>query len=169
MCRPAGRRAAGTRARRGDRDAIRRVERRPAGLHRPRRPGRHPARQLQVNLSESLMTVPGVSAESRQNYAQDCSCRCAASARVELRRTGRAPVLRRIPGTMPDGRAVLAIRSRIGRSNRGAARPVLGAVRQFLGRGDRHLHAGRALGLGGRHRRVRNVQHAALRRQDHGQ
>ena len=27
--------------------------------------------QLQVNLSESLMTVPGVSAESRQNYAQD--------------------------------------------------------------------------------------------------
>ena len=27
--------------------------------------------QLQVNLSESLMTVPGVSAQSRQNYAQD--------------------------------------------------------------------------------------------------
>jgi len=24
-----------------------------------------------VNLSESLMTVPGVSAQSRQNYAQD--------------------------------------------------------------------------------------------------
>ena len=27
--------------------------------------------QLQVNLSESLMTVPGVSAQNRQNYAQD--------------------------------------------------------------------------------------------------
>jgi len=27
--------------------------------------------QLQVNLSESLITVPGVSAQSRQNYAQD--------------------------------------------------------------------------------------------------
>jgi len=27
--------------------------------------------QLQENISESLMTVPGVSAESRQNYAQD--------------------------------------------------------------------------------------------------
>ncbi len=27
--------------------------------------------QLQVNLSESLITVPGVSVQSRQNYAQD--------------------------------------------------------------------------------------------------
>ena len=27
--------------------------------------------QLQVNLSESLLSVPGVSAQSRQNYAQD--------------------------------------------------------------------------------------------------
>ena len=27
--------------------------------------------QVQINISESLMTVPGVSAESRQNYAQD--------------------------------------------------------------------------------------------------
>jgi iron complex outermembrane recepter protein len=60
--------------------------------------------QSQVNLSESLETVPGVSVQSRQNYAQDLQissrgfgARSAFGVRgVRLYSDG-------IPGTMPDG------------------------------------------------------------------
>jgi iron complex outermembrane receptor protein len=60
--------------------------------------------QSQVNLSESLDTVPGVSVQSRQNYAQDLQissrgfgARSAFGVRgVRLYSDG-------IPGTMPDG------------------------------------------------------------------
>ena len=60
--------------------------------------------QSQVNLSESLVAVPGVSAQTRQNYAQDLQissrgfgARSAFGVRgVRLYSDG-------IPGTMPDG------------------------------------------------------------------
>src|ERR1700733_13871944 len=54
--------------------------------------------QLEVNLSESLITVPGVSVQSRQNYAQDLqlSVRGFGARGLRLYSDG-------IPGTMPDG------------------------------------------------------------------
>jgi iron complex outermembrane receptor protein len=65
--------------------------------------------QSQVNLSESLDTVPGVSVQSRQNYAQDLQissrgfgARSAFGVRgVRLYSDG-------IPGTMPDGQGQFA-------------------------------------------------------------
>ena len=60
--------------------------------------------QLQVNLSESLMTVPGVSAQSRQNYAQDLQMSIRGfGARSSFGVTGVRLYADGIPGTMPDG------------------------------------------------------------------
>jgi iron complex outermembrane recepter protein len=60
--------------------------------------------QLQVNLSESLMTVPGVSAESRQNYAQDLQLSIRGfGARSSFGVRGIRLYSDGIPGTMPDG------------------------------------------------------------------
>ncbi len=60
--------------------------------------------QLQVNLSESLMTVPGVSAESRQNYAQDLQLSIRGfGARSSFGVRGVRLYSDGIPGTMPDG------------------------------------------------------------------
>jgi len=60
--------------------------------------------QLQVNLSESLMTVPGVSAESRQNYAQDLQMSIRGfGARSSFGVRGVRLYSDGIPGTMPDG------------------------------------------------------------------
>jgi iron complex outermembrane receptor protein len=60
--------------------------------------------QLQVNLSESLMTVPGVSAESRQNYAQDLQLSVRGfGARSSFGVRGVRLYSDGIPGTMPDG------------------------------------------------------------------
>ena len=60
--------------------------------------------QLQVNLSESLMTVPGVSAESRQNYAQDLQISVRGfGARSSFGVRGVRLYSDGIPGTMPDG------------------------------------------------------------------
>ncbi|MGO9993220.1 MAG: TonB-dependent receptor family protein [Steroidobacteraceae bacterium] len=62
------------------------------------------AGQLQVNLSESLMTVPGVSAESRQNYAQDLQISVRGfGARSSFGVRGVRLYSDGIPGTMPDG------------------------------------------------------------------
>jgi len=62
------------------------------------------AGQLQVNLSESLMTVPGVSAESRQNYAQDLQISVRGfGARSNFGVRGVRLYSDGIPGTMPDG------------------------------------------------------------------
>src|SRR3984893_4243905 len=60
--------------------------------------------QLQVNLSESLMTVPGVSAQSRQNYAQDLQLSVRGfGARSNFGVRGVRLYSDGIPGTMPDG------------------------------------------------------------------
>ena len=60
--------------------------------------------QLQENLSESLMTVPGVSAESRQNYAQDLQLSVRGfGARSSFGVRGVRLYSDGIPGTMPDG------------------------------------------------------------------
>jgi iron complex outermembrane recepter protein len=60
--------------------------------------------QLQVNLSESLMSVPGVSAEERQNYAQDLQLSVRGfGARSSFGVRGVRLYADGIPGTMPDG------------------------------------------------------------------
>jgi iron complex outermembrane recepter protein len=60
--------------------------------------------QLQVNLSESLMTVPGVSVQSRQNYAQDLQLSVRGfGARSSFGVRGIRLYSDGIPGTMPDG------------------------------------------------------------------
>ena len=60
--------------------------------------------QLQVNLSESLITVPGVSAQSRQNYAQDLQLSVRGfGARSSFGVRGVRLYSDGIPGTMPDG------------------------------------------------------------------
>jgi iron complex outermembrane recepter protein len=60
--------------------------------------------QQQVNLSESLITVPGVSAQSRQNYAQDLQISLRGfGARSSFGVRGVRLYSDGIPGTMPDG------------------------------------------------------------------
>jgi iron complex outermembrane recepter protein len=60
--------------------------------------------QLQVNLSESLITVPGVSVGSRQNYAQDLQLSVRGfGARSSFGVRGLRLYSDGIPGTMPDG------------------------------------------------------------------
>jgi iron complex outermembrane receptor protein len=60
--------------------------------------------QLQVNLSESLLTVPGVSAQNRQNYAQDLQLSVRGfGARSNFGVRGVRLYSDGIPGTMPDG------------------------------------------------------------------
>jgi iron complex outermembrane receptor protein len=62
------------------------------------------AGQLQVNISESLITVPGVSVESRQNYAQDEQLSVRGfGARSSFGVRGVRLYSDGIPGTMPDG------------------------------------------------------------------
>ena len=60
--------------------------------------------QLEVNISESLMAVPGVSAQSRQNYAQDLQLSVRGfGARSSFGVRGVRLYSDGIPGTMPDG------------------------------------------------------------------
>jgi len=60
--------------------------------------------QLQINLSESLITVPGVSVQSRQNYAQDLQLSVRGfGARSSFGVRGIRLYSDGIPGTMPDG------------------------------------------------------------------
>jgi len=60
--------------------------------------------QLQVNLSESLLAVPGVSVQSRQNYAQDLQISVRGfGARSSFGVRGIRLYSDGIPGTMPDG------------------------------------------------------------------
>ena len=62
------------------------------------------AGQLQVNLSESLDEVPGVSVQSRQNYAQDLQLSVRGfGARSSFGVRGVRLYSDGIPGTMPDG------------------------------------------------------------------
>ena len=60
--------------------------------------------QLQVNISEPLVSVPGVSAESRQNFAQDLQLSVRGfGARSSFGVRGVRLYADGIPGTMPDG------------------------------------------------------------------
>ena len=60
--------------------------------------------QPQVNLSETLLSVPGVSAQSRQNYAQDLQISIRGfGARSGFGVRGVRLYADGIPGTMPDG------------------------------------------------------------------
>ncbi len=60
--------------------------------------------QLQINLSESLAVVPGMSAENRQNYAQDLQLWVRGfGARSQFGVRGVRLYSDGIPGTMPDG------------------------------------------------------------------
>src|SRR5580698_4571791 len=60
--------------------------------------------QSQVNLSESLVSVPGVSVQSRQNYAQDLQLSIRGfGARSSFGVRGLRLYSDGIPGTMPDG------------------------------------------------------------------
>ncbi len=60
--------------------------------------------QLQVNLSESLLTVPGLSVQNRQNYAQDLQVSVRGfGARSSFGVRGVRLYADGIPGTMPDG------------------------------------------------------------------
>src|SRR5579863_10312637 len=60
--------------------------------------------QSQVNLSEALDTVPGVSVQSRQNYAQDLQVSSRGfGARSSFGTRGVRLYSDGIPGTMPDG------------------------------------------------------------------
>jgi iron complex outermembrane recepter protein len=60
--------------------------------------------QPQVNLSESLISVPGVSVQSRQNYAQDLQLSVRGfGARSSFGVRGLRLYSDGIPGTMPDG------------------------------------------------------------------
>jgi iron complex outermembrane recepter protein len=60
--------------------------------------------QLQVNLSESLVGVPGVNAQNRQNYAQDLQVSVRGfGARSSFGVRGVRIYADGIPGTMPDG------------------------------------------------------------------
>ena len=62
------------------------------------------AGQLQENLSESLIEVPGVSVQSRQNYAQDLQLSIRGfGARSSFGVRGLRLYSDGIPGTMPDG------------------------------------------------------------------
>jgi iron complex outermembrane receptor protein len=62
------------------------------------------AGQLQLNLSESLVAVPGVSVENRQNYAQDLQMSIRGfGARSSFGVSGVRLYSDGIPGTMPDG------------------------------------------------------------------
>jgi iron complex outermembrane receptor protein len=60
--------------------------------------------QLQVNLSESLDEVPGISIQSRQNYAQDLQLAVRGfGARSNFGVRGVRLYSDGIPGTMPEG------------------------------------------------------------------
>ncbi len=65
--------------------------------------------QSQVNLAESLDTVPGVSVQSRQNYAQDLQISSRGfGARSSFGVRGVRLYSDGIPGTMPDGQGQFA-------------------------------------------------------------
>ena len=104
--------------------------------------------QLQENISESLMTVPGVSAENRQNYAQDLQLSVRGfGARSSFGVRGVRLYSDGIPGTMPDGQGQFS-QFDLGSAGRMEVLrgPFLGALRQFLGRRDFDLHRGGAAG-----------------------
>jgi iron complex outermembrane receptor protein len=116
------------------------------------------AGQLQVNLSESLMTVPGVSAESRQNYAQDLQISVRGfGARSSFGVRGVRLYSDGIPGTMPDGQGQF---SQFDLGSADHIEVLRGPFSALYGNSSGGVIARL---LGGRDRGIRDVQYTALR------
>jgi iron complex outermembrane receptor protein len=80
--------------------------------------------QPAINLSESLVRVPGVFAANRQNYAQDLQISSRGfGARAQFGVRGVRLYQDDIPVTMPDGQGRRQLQPAVGRPHRGAARP----------------------------------------------
>ena len=154
--RSAGRRLAGLRqgagrtgrstgaacAGRGDGDPHRGVAVRPAGVDRPHRRRRDPRRPP---AGQHLREPRRRRRPARARPPELCAGRADLGARLrrplDLRHPRRAPLRRRHPGDAarrpgPDHQR----RPRLGRQHRGPARPVLGALRQLLGRRHPGVH-----------------------------
>ena len=101
--------------------------------------------QMQVNLSESLDAIPGLSVQNRQNYAQDLQLSVRGfGARSQFGVRGVRLYSDGIPGTMPDGQGQFS-QFDLGSAgaHRSAARAFFGALRQFLRRRHLGVHRGR--------------------------
>jgi iron complex outermembrane recepter protein len=114
--------------------------------------------QLQVNLSETLQTLPGVVANNRQNYAQDLQISIRGfGARSTFGVRGVRVIVDGIPATMPDGQAQvshidLASADRI-EVLRGPFSVLYGnssggVINVFTGDGPQGLHANPSIALG---------------------
>ncbi len=101
--------------------------------------------QPAISLSESLVRVPGVFAANRNNYAQDLQLSSRGyGARAAFGVRGVRLYQDDIPATMPDGQGQTGSFSLLSaQAHRSAARPVLHAVRQCVGRRGVRLHGGR--------------------------
>ena len=136
------------------------------------RPGRRGGDSGGSARGEHLRVLDDRARRVGREPAKLCSGPAALGARLrrtlELRRARRAPVLRRHPGNHAGrpGR-VLAVRSGLRRPDGSAARTLLRALRQLLGRSDLAVHRGSAGRLfHRRYRAIRHVQHAALCAED---
>jgi outer membrane receptor protein involved in Fe transport len=112
--------------------------------------------QLQINLSESLVRVPGLSVQNRWNYAQDLQVSSRGFGARGLWRSRHQALSGRHSGDHArragaDGQ----FQPRVGEAHRSAARAVLHLVRERRGRRDFGVHRGRpgaAAGTGANHR-----------------
>jgi len=96
-------------------------------------------RGTQINLSESLSRVPGISILNRQNYAQDLQLSIRGfGARSTFGIRGVRLIVDGIPATMPDGQGQARRTSTSARpgAHRGAAPPARPALRQRRRRHD---------------------------------
>ncbi len=94
----------------------------------------------QINLSEAIARVPGLVVANRNNYAQDLQISSRGfGARAGFGVRGLRLYTDGIPASGPDGQGQVSHFDLAGIAARGsAARAVLGALRQQLGRRDRH-------------------------------
>ena len=117
------------------------------------------------------MTVPGVSAQSRQNYAQDLQLSVRGfGARSSFGVRGVRLYSDGIPGTMPDGQGQF---SQFDLSSRDHIEVLRGPFSALYGNSSGGVIAiftedAKPGYLARRTSRVRHVQHAALRAEDHG-
>ncbi len=100
--------------------------------------------QPAINLSEPLVRVPGVFAANRNNYAQDLQISSRGfGARATFGVRGVRLYQDFIPATMPDGQGQTGSFSLLSaQQHRGAARSVLDALRQRVGRRHLGVHRG---------------------------
>ena len=126
--------------------------------------------QPAINLSESLVRVPGVFAANRNNYAQDLQLSSRGyGARAAFGVRGVRLYQDDIPATMPDGQGQTGSFSLLSaKTHRSAARALFHAVRQCVRRRGIGLHGGWHGRAGGEfHRQRRQLWHVDGRRQGH--